>query len=141
MRLAILLLLLPLQAHAWTFTPGLICRLSHDTNQARIELTYDPSKPLYSVTVSTPKPLPHENIFSMRFIGPAGRMISTPRHTFNADGTAVTAEDSGFGNVLDGLQHNQIAEAILGSTVIRFDLTDAAEPTAQFRACEVAAGA
>ena len=142
MRYILLLLaLLPAQAQAWTFTPGLICRLTHETQDARIELTYDPAIPLYSVTVTAPQPLAEEPVFSMRFIGPRGGMISTPRHTFNADGTAVTAEDSGFGNVLDGLQFNDTAEAVLGSTTLTFPLQGAAEPVAAFRACDVAAGA
>ncbi|WP_299192941.1 hypothetical protein [uncultured Litoreibacter sp.] len=141
MRLALLLGLLPIQAHAWTFTPGLICRLSHETPNAKIELTYDPAKPLYSVTVSRASPLPNVDPFTMRFIGPAGRVISTNRHTFNDDSTAVTAQDSGFGNVLDGLQFNDTAQAILGTTTITFPLNGAAEPTAEFRKCEVTAGA
>ncbi|MEM9434697.1 MAG: hypothetical protein AAGA12_12315 [Pseudomonadota bacterium] len=135
------LALLPLPAHAWTFTPGLVCTLIHETSEARIELTYDPSEPLYSVTISRDRVLPKEPFFSMRFVGPAGRMISTPRHSYNESSTAVTAEDSGFGNVLDGLQFNQIAEAILGDTVISFPLAGASEPVARFRACDVSAGA
>ena len=144
MRLALLLTLLPLlntgQAQAWTFTPGLICELEHETPNAKIALTFDPAKPLYSVTISRPNALPQTQFFSMRFIGPAGRMISTDRHSFNDDKTAVTAEDSGFGNVLDGLQFNDIAEAILGDTTIRFPLAGAAGPVAKFRACKPSAG-
>ncbi len=134
------LTLLPLQAQAWTFTPGLICRLSHETPSARIELTYDPAKPLYSVTISRDAALPPAAVFSMRFIGPAGRVIATDRHSFSQDGAAVTATDSGFGNVLDGLQFNTRAEAVLGDTVMAFPLDGAAEPVAAFRACEAAAG-
>ena len=141
MRLALLLILLPLQAQAWTFTPGLICRLSHETADAKIELTYDPAKPLYSVTVSRAAPLPNVEPFTMRFIGPAGRVISTRSHTFSDGNTAVTAQDTGFGNVLDGLQFNDTAEAILGTTTIQFPLDGATEPTAQFRACKPSAGA
>ena len=143
MRLALIILplLLSYQAQAWTFTPGLICELEHEKPSAKIALTYDPAKPLYSVTISRPGALPQEPVFSMRFVGPAGRMISTNRHTFSQDGSAVTAEDSGFGNVLDGLQFNDIAEAILGDTTIRFPLAGASEPVARFRACKPTAGA
>lgn len=141
MRLTLLLALLPLQAQAWTFTPGLICRLTHETPQARIELTYDPSAPLYSVTVTTKTPLPQTQFFTMTFIGPEGRTISTDRHSYGPDGRAVTAQDTGFGNVLDGLQFNNTAQAIIGDTTLTFPLKDAAEPTAKFRACEVSAGA
>ena len=141
MRFTLLFLLLPLQAQAWTFTPGLICRLSHETPDARIELTFDPSAPLYSVTISRDAALPRVEPFVMRFIGSAGRVISTNRHSFTADATAVTAQDSGFGNVLDGLQFNDTAEAILGTTTLHFSLDGAAEPTAAFRACETVAAA
>ena len=145
MRLILLLALLPIchtgQANAWTFTPGLICRLTHETQTATIELTYDPSGPLYSLTVSRTDPLPNVEPFIMRFNGPAGRVISTNNHSFNADQTAVTAQDKGFGNVLDGLQFNDTAEAILGTTTLTFPLQGAAEPVAAFRACDVAAGA
>ncbi|PTX54788.1 hypothetical protein C8N43_3609 [Litoreibacter ponti] len=140
MRVLILTVLLPLQAQAWTFTPGPICRLSHATDMAEIELTFDPSAPLYSVTVTTPAPLPQAPFFSMRFIGPSGQTISTNRHAYGADGTSVTVTDTGFGNVLDGLQFNQSAEAIVGDTIIAFPLEGAAQQTAAFRACEAAAG-
>lgn len=109
MRLILLLILLPLQAQAWTFTPGLTCLLTHETSQAQIELTYDPAAPLYSITVTTQNPLPRSEIVSMTFIGPAGRTISTNQHSYGSDGRSVTAQDTGFGNVLDGLQFNQTA--------------------------------
>jgi hypothetical protein len=145
MRLILLLALLQFchtgQAQAWTFTPGLICRLSHETQDAAIALTYDPSGPLYSLTISRAEPLPKVEPFVMRFNGPAGRVISTNNHSFNTDQTAVTAQDKGFGNVLDGLQFNDTAEAILGTTTLTFPLQGAADPVAQFRACEVTAGA
>ena len=141
MRLILLLALLPLQAQAWTFTPGLICRLTHETPQARIELTYDPAAPLYSITVTTQNPLPRSQVVSMTFVGPSGRTISTDRHTYSPDGRSGTAQDTGFGNVLDGLQFNQTAQAIIGGTTLTFALEGAAEPTAKFRACEVSAGA
>ena len=127
--------LFPFHAQAWTFTPGLICRLAHTTPDAQIELTYDPSAPLYSVTVTREAVLPRVDVFSMQFIGPEGRIIATDRHSFGADGKSVTAEDTCFGNVLDGLQFNTRAEAILGDTVISFPLDGAAEPTALFRQC------
>lgn len=142
MRIILLFaLLVPLQAQAWTFTPGLICRLSHETQDAAIELTYDLSGPLYSLTISRADPLPNVEPFVMRFNGPAGRVISTNSHTFSDDQTAATAQDKGFGNVLDGLQFNDTAEAILGTTTLTFPLQGAADPVARFRACEVTAGA
>ncbi len=141
MRLILLFALsLTSPAQAWTFTPGLICRLSHETPSARIELTYDPAIPLYSITISRDAPLPEATPFTMRFIGPAARVIATDRHSFNVDNTAVTAQDAGFGNVLDGLQFNEMAEAVLGGTTLSFPLDGAAQPTAAFRACAPSAG-
>lgn len=140
MRLILFFVLLPLQAQAWTFTPGQICRLSHETAEAKIELTFDPGLPLYSLTISRNTRLPQVEPFVMRFIGPAGRVISTDRHEFAKGGTSMTVKDSGFGNVLDGLQFNQTAEAILGDTTLRFPLEKAANAVAAFRKCEVSAG-
>lgn len=136
MRLMLALALMSSPVAAWEFTPGSPCRLAHDTDGARIELTYDPAVPLYSVTISRSAPLPDVDVFSMRFDGPAGLMISTDRHVLSSDGTALTVTDSGFGNVLNGLQFNRTATAIVGSTLITFPLQGAADPVAAFRACD-----
>ena len=55
------------------------------------------------------------------------------------DGRALTVVDTGFGNVLDGLQYNHTAYAIAGDLEIPFPLEGAAEPVAAFRACDGAA--
>ena len=122
---------------AWDFTPGTPCRLTHETETARVELTFDPSAPLYSITVSQTAPLPDAPVFAMRFDGPVGLTISTNRHTLSGDGLSVTVEDVGFGNVLNGLQFNQTATALLGGSEIAFPLAGAAGPVAAFRACRV----
>lgn len=140
MRSLVFLVLFTSQAHAWVFTPGLVCRLEHETASARMELTYDPAAPLYTVTLTTPAVLPAAPIFSMRFMGAAGRAISTDRHKVSPDGKSVTAADRGFGNVLDGLQFNDVVEAVIGRTTLTFPLEGASGPVAQFRACEVATG-
>lgn len=140
MRLIFLLLLLPFPAQAWTFTPGLICLLEHETDTAKIALTFDPAPPRYTVTVTSAARLPAAPYFSMKFIGPAGQTISTNRHVLSDDSRSVTVADTGFGNVLDGLQFNDTAQAILGSTTVAFPLEDAAGSVAQFRKCETAAG-
>jgi len=139
MRLILCFLLLPTAAQAWTFTPGPVCRLEHKTPTARIELTYDPSQPLYSVTV-TSAPLPGSPFFSMTFEGAQGQTISTNRHTTSPDGTQVTVTDTGFGNVLDGLQFNDVALAVIGDSEIAFPLKGAAPAVAAFRQCAPAAG-
>ncbi len=138
MRLCLILCLLcPAPGLAWDFTPGLPCRLSHQTGATTVELTYDPTAPLYSITITTPQPLPDAPIFGMRFTGPGGLTISTNRHTRSDDGRSVTVMDSGFGNVLDGLQFNSTATALLGELEVSIPLDGAAEPVAAFRECRV----
>ena len=139
MRIFLLLLLVPLQAHAWTFTPGAICALEHETETAKIALTYDPAKPLYSVTVSAGQ-IPASPFFSMTFQGNQAQTISTNRHTLSADGTQVSVTDTGFGNVLDGLQFNEVALAVIGDSTIAFPLKGAASAVVAFRQCAPAAG-
>ena len=121
---------------AWDFTPGLPCVLTHETAQAGIELTYDPTKPLYSVTIRTDQPLSDTGVFAMRFDGPASLTISTTRHVLSGDGRAVTVVDTGFGNVLNGLQLNTTATALIGDSAFSFPLTGAEEPVAAFRLCQ-----
>lgn len=136
MRLTLGFILLTSQANAWEFTPGLPCLLTHETPQARIELTYDPTQPLYSITITRTGPWPNAPVFSMRFEGPRPIEIGTDRHRLHEDGTALTVIDTGFGNVLDGLQFNHFAHAIAGDVALSFPLDGAAEPVAAFRACQ-----
>jgi len=131
------LLLAPLPASAWEFFPGPVCRLIHTTPDTGVELTYDPAGPLYTLTVSRPgQPFPTAPIFGMRFDGPRGLTIATDRHE-NPDGdpTRLRVTDTGFGNVLDGLQFNRTATAVIGGQEIGFGLDGAADPVAAFRAC------
>ena len=137
MRHLALLLLLPTSLHAWEFTPGLPCRLSHATAEATIELTYDPTQPLYTVTVTRSAPWPQSDAFQMQFDGPRALRIGTDRHQLSEDGRALTVADVGFGNVLDGLQFNTTTTAIAGETSITFPLNGIAQPLAAFRACPV----
>jgi hypothetical protein len=135
------LLLAPLPAAAWEFFPGPVCRLIHSTPEASVELTYDPAGPLYSITVARPGlPFPAAPVFAMRFEGPRGLTIATDRHQ-NPDGdpTRLRVTDTGFGNVLDGLEFNRTATALIGGQEVAFALDGAAGPVAAFRACEDAA--
>lgn len=136
MRFFIALLTLTTPAHAWEFTTGLPCLLTHETAQARIELTYDPTQPLYSVTIRRDEAWPETPFFEMAFLGPQGRRIGTDRHVLSDDGRALTATDTGFGNVLDGLQYNHTATAIAGGITVTIPLDGAAGPVADFRACD-----
>lgn len=140
MRFFVLLILCASPAAAWEFTAGLPCLLRHATADAEIELTYDPTQPLYSVTVRRPGAWPGAPVFAMRFDGPASLTISTDRHTLSGDGRSVTVVDRGFGNVLNGLQFNDQVTALLGETEARFPLEGAAEPVAKFRICRAEPG-
>lgn len=135
------LLLVASPATAWEFIPGLPCLLTHENNTAQIELTYDPTAPLYSVTIRQQAPWPGAPVFAMRFDGPASLAISTDRHALSRDGRAVTVTDSGFGNVLNGLQFNDTVTATLGNTTTVFSLDGASEPVARFRECKPEPGA
>ena len=136
MRLALFLTLLTTSAQAWEFTPGLPCRLNHETSQARVELTYDPTRPVYTITITRTEAWPDAPVFGMRFDGPQGRAIGTSRHVLGEGGTSLTVTDRGFGNVLDGLQYNHTATAMAGDASVSFALDGAAEPVAAFRACD-----
>ncbi len=133
----LLLILAGHPAAAWDFTPGLPCRLTHDAAAAGVELTYDPTQPLYTITLRRPAPWPEADVFSLRFEGPAPLTISTNRHVLSDGGRALTVTDTGFGNVLDGLQFNRTATALIGGEEVTVPLDGAADPVAAFRLCRV----
>lgn len=135
MRTVCFLLLFSSTASAWEFTPGQPCLLTHAGPQGAVVLTYDPTQPLYTITVTREAPWPEAGVFAMRFDGPQGRQIGTDRHRLSADRRSLTVADVGFGNVLDGLQYNVRTIAKAGEAEISFSLDGAAEPVAQFRAC------
>jgi len=140
MRFALCLLLSAAPAYAWEFTPGLPCVLTHQTDDAEIELTYDPTQPLYTLSIRQNNVWPGAPVFAMRFDGPSGLTISTDRHALSRDGLSVVVMDRGFGNVLNGLQFNDTATALLGDTSISFPLYGAQEPVAAFRLCQAIPG-
>jgi hypothetical protein len=133
MRTFFALLLLTTPVHAWEFTPSPICTLSHIEARAEIDVTYDHATGLYAIAVTTPSGWPDAPVFSMRFDGPRSNIISTTRHT--SDGTTLTVTDTGFGNVLDGLEFNTTATAFTDTAAATVSLEGAAEPVQQFRAC------
>ena len=139
--LATLLCGLAGSAAAWEFTPGLPCRLTHETAQVQVALTYDPTQPLYTISLTQAAPWPRGAVFSLQFTGAAPLTISPDRHRLSADGTALTVTDRGFGNVLNGLQFNDVATGSLGNRSVTIPLEGAAEPVDRFRRCEVTAGA
>lgn len=127
-------------AAAWEFTPGLPCYLRHADGAVEVELTHDPTQPLYTITIRQPEAWPRAAIFAMRFEGDNALMISTDRHVISPDGKSVTVTDRGFGNVLNGLQFNATVTALLGEAEVRFSLDGAVEPVADFRICRAEPG-
>jgi hypothetical protein len=140
MRLAVALCLLALPVRAWEFTPAPVCTLSHETADAAVTVTWDPRRPEpYAIAVTRGAPWAGAPVFAMRFDGPRGNMIVTDRHAVSDGGRTLTVTDRGFGNVLDGLEFNDSATALLGDEAVPFPLEGAAGPVRAFRACAEAA--
>lgn len=140
MRLVIASLFLTTPAFAWEATVAEICTLSHDTEAANIFLTYDPVKPLYTLTITwTSGTWSTSPWFAMRFDGGNPIEIATSRHSLSGDSTALTAADTGFGNVLNGLEYNETALAFTQDQLVEFPLDGAAPEVRRFRECAGAA--
>lgn len=124
----------PGAAVAWEFTPEPICTLTHSNAQADVKITFDASQPLYTLTITLKDgewaPSPG---FGMTFVGPMGLSISTDAHQIS--GNMLTVRDSGFGNVLNGLEFNAVATSFTASQSVDMSLQTAAEPVRAFRAC------
>ncbi|MFK7838230.1 MAG: hypothetical protein AB8B60_18630 [Sulfitobacter sp.] len=124
-------------AAAWEFTPGTPCLLTHEASDVAIELTYDPTGPLYSISLTQATAFVPAPVFSMTFGGTTPLTISTGTHRLNDANRTLTVTDRGFGNVLNGLQFGTEVRATLGDQVIMFPLINASEAVAAFRACDV----
>jgi hypothetical protein len=99
-------------------------------------VTYDPRQPEpYAIRIDRAAPWPEAPVFSIDYEGPRPLGISTTRHRLSDGGTAITVTDEGFGNVLDGLEFNTTATAILGDVRVPFPLDGAVGPVQAFRAC------
>jgi hypothetical protein len=126
-------------AGAWEFTPQPVCTLSHETDRARVVVTHDPSlSEPYAIAVTGAAPWPDVPVFSMRFDGPRGLTISTDRQNLSDGGRTLSVTDTGFGNVLNGLEFNDTATALAGDIAVPFPLAGAAPEVRAFRACVAA---
>ncbi|MCR9110951.1 excinuclease ABC subunit B [Marivita sp. XM-24bin2] len=133
---ALVLLIAPLPAMTWEFTPVPICTLFHQDPEVAVMVTYDPDGGEYAIHLSRESGWPHTAVFSMRFEGPRGLTISTTQHVIEAEDTrTLTVRDRGFGNVLNGLNFNQRAVAVLGDLEVPVSLDGAAPAVEEFRAC------
>jgi hypothetical protein len=136
MRLALALLVLATPLHAWEFSPLPVCTLSHAAAEASVRVTYDPAQAEpYAIAITLPAPWPEAPGFGIRYEGARPLAIGTDRHRRSADGRTLTVADTGFGNVLDGLEFNARATAVAGDRAVPFDLAGAAGPVRAFRAC------
>jgi hypothetical protein len=131
---ALLMLLIPLPASAWEFTPDPVCTLSNENSAARVVITYTPENGLYALSLTrrsgawqaSPR-------FGIAFSGGIGLTIGTARHQI--DGARLTVTDRGFGNVLNGLEINSLARAFTDSQSLDIPLVGAPGPVRAFRAC------
>jgi hypothetical protein len=140
MRLVLACLFLSTPAHSWEATIGDICTLSHDTDAAHVLLTFDPGRPLYTLTVKLKsRTWSVSPWFAMRFDGGNPIEIATARHILSQDRFELTASDTGFGNVLDGLEYNETALAFTQTQVVQLPLDGAAPKVRAFRECSGAA--
>ena len=135
--LLLLLLCLPGALAAWEFTPDPVCTLRDETSEARTEITYDAASALYTLTLMRKAgPWLDSPHFGMAFRGGRALTIGTAEHRI--DGNVLGVTDRGFGNVLDGLEFNDTAQAFTDRQSITLDLSDAAAPVRAFRACAAA---
>jgi len=100
-------------------------------------VTYDPaSLPPYAITVELTNGIwSNTSDYQIRFDGPHHFTIATNRHDLSEDRTTVIARDDGFANVLNGLEFNMIAVAMLGDQKAVFPLFGAAGVVQKFRDC------
>lgn len=134
-RALLALLLTASPTLAWEATSGRVCELQHDSQGASVLVTYDPASAEYAIAVTSTRGWENDRVFAMRFDGPRRNTITTDRHTLSEDGSTVTVTDSGFGNVLNGLEFNNIAVAVLGDQAVAVPLAGAAPAVQEFKAC------
>lgn len=139
LRALAILLLTTTPALAWQARSGAICELTHEGEAAQVRVTYDPAIPEYAIEITPDRPWAPGPVFSMHFDGPRDLTISTTRHVISGGGATLTVRDSGFGNVLDGLEFNDTAIALLGDQVVAIPLDDAAPAVREFRTCTMGA--
>jgi hypothetical protein len=139
MRLALALLLASLAAPAtaWEFTPDPVCTLSGADPELAVRVTYDPRTALYQIALTRAEGWPDAPRFAIAFADATGLTITTDRH--RVDGPTLSVSDTGFGNVLLGLESGGQAVALSGALALPFSLAGAAPEVARFRACSAAA--
>lgn len=136
MRTVLAFLLLASPAAAWEFSASPICTLTDTSDTGEISVTYDPAITEYTVTVTLSEGRwSNGPTFGMAFANDRPISIQTDRHQLSPDGRSITVKDRGFGNVLNGLEFNTRAYAVLGDTTVGFDLAGIGSAITAFRNC------
>ncbi len=135
LRALLLLALTATPVLAWEFSPRDVCELRHKEAAADVLITYDPGAREYAIAVTLNRPWLPGSVFSIRFDGPRGMKISTERHRISEGGKTLTVKDRGFGNVLNGIEFNGTATALLGEQAVTVTLDGAGPAVRAFRAC------
>lgn len=139
-RALAVLLLAVTPALAWEAGSGRVCELTHDGATAHVRVTFDPAAGEYAIEITPDRPWSPAPLFAIQFAGPRNLVITTTRHEISAGGASVTVTDRGFGNVLDGLEFNHTAIALLGDQVVVIGLDRAGPAVRAFRACTESLG-
>lgn len=122
-------------ALAWETRSEALCVLEHSEAAADVRLTYDPGSKIYAIAITPSKAWRRYPVFAIRFEGPRSLTISTGRHVISDGGATLTVSDAGFGNVLNGLEFNRTATALLGDQAVKVSLDGAAPAVQDFRDC------
>ncbi len=123
-------------AAAWEFSADTVCRLSHDEPGVSVTVTYDPGPPQYAISITLPGPWADGPVFAMRFDGARPNTIHTERHFHpGGDRATLSVTDRGFGNVLNGLEFNDTATALIADQEVAIPLDGAAPAVRAFRGC------
>ena len=116
---------------------GPICLLSHETSTAEVVVSHDPRQPQpYAIRITRlDGPWLGGAVFSIDFQGAGALTISTDRHKLSDGNATLMVADSGFGNVLRGLEANETALAVLDDQSVALPLSGAAPEVEKFRTC------
>lgn len=134
-RILLLILLMIEPAVAWESGSGRVCEIVHQSENALLRITFDPAIEEYSLAISLTRSWAAGPIFALRFEGLQSNTITTDQHRITDGGATVVVTDSGFGNVLDGVEFNTTVTAILGEQEVTVLLDGAAQSLREFRRC------
>lgn len=139
MRTVLAFLLLASPAAAWEFSASPICTLTDISEAGETTVTYDPAITEYTITITLSEGRWSDDaVFGMAFANNRPISIQTDQHSISPDGRSITVKDRGFGNVLNGLEFNSRAYAILGDQTVGIDLIGIGPAITAFRNCPAA---